>query len=93
MLLEEGVDLTIIILSNRLNLSVRQVQRIMKSHYDCNFSQLKVKYKLANACECLKNSKDSLLLIAEKCGFSSADYFTYCFKKEYHMKPSQYRKG
>lgn len=43
------------------------------------------------ACELMKREKDSILDIANKCGFSSSHYFCKVFKKEKGMSPSEYR--
>ena len=47
--------------------------------------------RIKAACEIMKREKDSILEIAEKCGFSSTHYFCKVFKKEKGMSPSEYR--
>lgn len=47
--------------------------------------------RIKAACELMKKEKDSILEIANKCGFSSSHYFCKVFKKEKGMSPSEYR--
>lgn len=47
--------------------------------------------RIKAACEIMKREKDSILEIANKCGFSSSHYFCKVFKKEKGMSPSEYR--
>ena len=48
--------------------------------------------RLQKSCEMLRDSKKSVSEIALSCGFQSASYFTYTFKKELGMLPTEYRK-
>jgi len=48
-------------------------------------------YRLKRGAELLKQGKASVLEIALDVGFSSATYFTKCFKKKFNMLPSEYR--
>lgn len=48
-------------------------------------------YRLHEAKELLRTSRDSVELIAEKCGFNSASHFARAFKKETHMTPLKFR--
>lgn len=92
MFLDDPVHITIHGLAEALGLSVRQVQRLMKSHYGITFRQMQMDNKLELACRLLEDTHDSVEKIAEKTGFSAADYFGYCFKKKYGMSPGKFRK-
>jgi signal transduction histidine kinase/DNA-binding NarL/FixJ family response regulator/ligand-binding sensor domain-containing protein len=48
-------------------------------------------YRLRRGAELLKNGVGSVLEVALEVGFSSANYFTKCFKKKYHQLPSTYQ--
>lgn len=49
--------------------------------------------RLKKAAILLKQKQFSQIQIAERVGFSSAAYFSKCFKKEYGVSPSQYNKN
>lgn len=48
-------------------------------------------YRLQLASQLLKNRHETILDIAMKVGFSSANYFCKCFKNKYHNTPAVYR--
>jgi signal transduction histidine kinase/DNA-binding NarL/FixJ family response regulator/predicted DNA-binding transcriptional regulator AlpA len=48
-------------------------------------------YRLKRGAELLKNNFGSVLEVAFEVGFSSAAYFTKCFKRKFHQLPSTYR--
>lgn len=48
-------------------------------------------YRLMRAAELLKSNFGTVLDVALKVGFSSASYFTKCFKREFQMLPSDFR--
>ncbi|MDE6394707.1 MAG: AraC family transcriptional regulator, partial [Duncaniella sp.] len=52
------------------------------------------KYRLKRAAEMLRESPDRpVSSIAYDCGFSSPQYFSNLFRKEYHMTPNEWRKN
>lgn len=79
-------------LAESLGLSIRQLQRLMKSHYGITFCQMQLNAKLIAASQLLMTTKMSITEIAENAGFSSLDYFGYCFKQKYKETPRSYRK-
>lgn len=52
-----------------------------------------VNIRLTKAKELLLNSKLSVEQISEKCGFSSANYFSLIFKKKENLSPMNYKKN
>ncbi|MCP5052028.1 MAG: helix-turn-helix transcriptional regulator, partial [bacterium] len=48
-------------------------------------------YRLRQGAELLKQNYGTILEIALEVGFSSANYFTKCFKKKFHQLPSSYQ--
>lgn len=48
--------------------------------------------RLKKARHLLQTSKDSILSIALKCGFSDISYFSNCFKRQFGMSPNGFRK-
>jgi DNA-binding response OmpR family regulator/two-component sensor histidine kinase len=47
--------------------------------------------RLKRGAELLKNNFGTILEVALEVGFSSANYFTKCFKKKFHRLPSHYQ--
>lgn len=80
-------------LAGEVGLSVRQLQRLIKSHYGTTFKKIQTDYKLKIALRLLKETEETVADIAEAAGFSSADYFGYCFRQKYHVSPTQYRQN
>ena len=54
--------------------------------------QYQLKYRLFAAEDMLKDGRLSLAEIASKCGFSSQNYFSYKFKENRNITPTEYRK-
>ncbi|MFC2141137.1 ATP-binding protein [Acidobacteriota bacterium] len=48
-------------------------------------------YRLKRGAELLKKGRGSVLEVAFEVGFSSANYFTKCFKKKFHQLPSSFQ--
>jgi len=48
-------------------------------------------YRLKRGAELLKSGVGSVLEVALEVGFSSANYFTKCFKKKFHQLPTEYQ--
>jgi DNA-binding response OmpR family regulator len=48
-------------------------------------------YRLKRGAELLKKNFGTVLEVAFEVGFSSANYFTKCFKKKFHQLPSTYQ--
>lgn len=78
-------------LSDRLNLSPRQTERILKEYYGRNFRQKKLEAKMSIAAILLRENH-SISYIAESLGFSSLEHFSAAFKKYYNMPPGKFRK-
>jgi signal transduction histidine kinase/DNA-binding response OmpR family regulator len=48
-------------------------------------------YRLKRGAELLKSGRGSVLEVAFEVGFSSANYFSKCFKKKFHQLPSSFQ--
>ena len=48
-------------------------------------------YRLKRGAELLKSGVGTVLEVALEVGFSSANYFTKCFKKKFHQLPTEYQ--
>ncbi len=75
-----------------VNLSQRQVNRIIQKEYGCTLSQLVTDKKLSTAERLIRNGKLPIDQIAAQSGLGSVNYFYAVFKKHYGMSPLQYRK-
>ncbi|ULT59453.1 AraC family transcriptional regulator [Neobacillus drentensis] len=51
-----------------------------------------VRYRIQKSCEMLQETNRTVSEIAMVCGFQSASYFTYVFRKETGLTPQDYRK-
>ena len=49
------------------------------------------KVRMEHAIELLKHTEDKSYIIAEKVGYTEANYFSYAFKKYYGVSPKNYR--
>ncbi len=75
-----------------LGISVSHMSRVMSRSLGFGFPELLQKTRLEHACALLVSQPDdSIALLAQQCGFSSASYFTSSFKRKFGMTPSQYR--
>ncbi len=73
-------------------LSVPYLSNFFDKYMGINFSQYYMKVKLSHASAELVSTKDSIESIALRNGFTESHTFVRCFKKEYGMPPSTYRK-
>ena len=90
--LYEYSTLTLPNLANRLNLSQRQTQRLLKDYYGQTFQQKKKRAQLSAAVTLLQEDTLSITEIADRLGFSSPEHFANTFKKIFGISPSTYRK-
>lgn len=56
-----------------------------------SFISYLTKVRLEHAVELLDNTEDKSYIIAEKVGYTEANYFSYVFKKQYGVSPTKYR--
>jgi AraC-type DNA-binding domain-containing proteins len=51
-----------------------------------------MRYRITKSCEMLRETNRTICEIAITCGFQSASYFSYVFRKEIGLTPQSYRK-
>lgn len=85
-------DLTLKNLSEKIGLSTRQTERLLKQYYNSSFQQKKTKARMAAAASLLMNTAETITAIAEKTGYSSSEHFAHAFKNYYQITASDYRK-
>lgn len=78
-------------LSEKLGLSIRQLNRVIKDYYHMTYNEILLRSKLQNAKYLLKHSQMRLDDIANISGFSSSGYFCSMFKRSEGVTPTEYR--
>lgn len=86
-------DLTLRSLSGKLGYSEFHTTRKFKEISGLQFREYLRQRRLAFALKEVRDSENSLLEIALRCGFSSHEAFTRAFKQAYGITPSKYRKN
>ncbi|MED5018660.1 helix-turn-helix domain-containing protein [Paenibacillus chibensis] len=78
--------------ADKLHISARQLQRIIKEQGDGrSFSEILEDMRLKAVCRRLEESKDPIDIIAANEGFSSGSYLHTVFRKRFGMTPTEYR--
>lgn len=90
--LYEYQNLSLEDLSQRLGLSRRQTERLLKEYYGKTFLQKKTEAKMAAAAILLSDRQRSISSIAGELGYSSTEHFSAAFKRCYQMTAREYRK-
>lgn len=67
--------------------------KFFKTNMGMGFTEYLNNYRLTIAARLLRSSDDSVLDIAEQCGFGNLSYFNRLFKRKYGDSPRHYRKG
>ena len=73
-------------------ISVRECTRCFKRCIDTSPTTYLNQYRLRIACRMLRETAESILVISERCGFSSPSYFTKAFRDAMQCTPLEYRK-
>ena len=79
-------------IAERLNTSVRNLERTFMRKLDVSPAKYYLSLRLEKARELLTHTNLSILEVAFQCGFSSSSYFARCFAKEFALRPSELRK-
>jgi AraC-like DNA-binding protein len=79
-------------IAESLNISVRQLQRRIKSTTSYSPMDLLRIFRLRQASQLLLRHK-SIAEVSEACGFRSPNYFCTCFKNYFKVTPSNYQKN
>jgi transcriptional regulator GlxA family with amidase domain len=84
-------QLTLEMLADQLNLSTRQVNRLLKQHYNTSFKQKLLSTRIEVAKDFLRTSDLPIEHIAREIGCESPPYFYCIFQDKTGMTPSEYR--
>jgi len=91
--LYEYASLSLTGLSEKLNLSTRQTQRLLREYYNKSFQEKKAEARMSAAAILLKDDNRSISEIAQTLGFSSPEHFSTTFRKYYNVSPRKYREA
>jgi len=94
-LIEENLDnpLSTSMLAEHAHISVRQLERLFRSHLDCSPSGYYIRLRLERARQLLRESHLSVSEIGIACGFSSGPHFTRSYQSHFQVNPSEDRKS
>ena len=82
---------TVTNLSGKLHVSKRHLSRIMQQTMGTTYTKYKNRLKIEAAKQLLVEDARPVMEIAEAVGFSSASYFSRCFRSIVGMSPQEYR--
>lgn len=74
-----------------MGLSVSRFSHIFNVNMNCGIMEYVEKQRISMASSMLSNTELPVAIIAEKCGFSSAYYFSKRFRIKHKLSPSEYR--
>ncbi len=86
-------DIGIDTICNFFNTSQSSIYRKVKSSTNQSPNQFIRSYRLNKAFEILRETDEKISEVSYKVGFTSAAYFTKCFKNEYKFLPSEISKN
>ncbi len=84
-------ELTIEKLCMLLHISPNYFSALFKKEMKQNFSSYLTELRLTKAKELLLSTNFKTFEVAKRVGYSEANYFSYCFKKNLGISPSEYR--
>ena len=79
-------------LAQRLGVSCRQLDRILKKSYGKSFREMQTESRMEIACDLLGSSNKTVQEISECMGYSTPSNFVVAFKRFVGMTPTEYRK-
>ncbi len=81
------------ILASKLNISVRQLSRIVNKRYGVSLHEVITRKRLEAAAQMLEKTDRNAEMICYEVGFSNKNSFFREFQKLYRLTPMQYRKA
>lgn len=76
-----------------LHLSPAYFSTVFKRETGMSFTSYMTGVRLEEAARLLRETDDKTYLVAEKIGYTDANYFSYVFKRRFSVSPSKYRAG
>ncbi len=85
-------DLTINDVCQELGVSCAYFSTVFKKETGQTFINYLTDYRMQEAVRMMIEQDEKTYVIAEKVGYSDANYFSYVFKKQFGMSPTKYKK-
>lgn len=79
------------ILAEKVHLSTRQLNRVLRQLYGMSFRQLVIDFRMSQAVQLLSTTELSIADIAYKVGYTSVSGFYEAFQKHYGIAPGSYK--
>ena len=79
--------------AGHLHLSPAYFSTLFKREMGMSFTAYVTVKRMEAAAEALRSSEDKTYLIARRCGYEDANYFSYVFKKHFGVTPTKFRAG
>ena len=89
--IENGKVVTLEAIAREVFLSPVYLSRLFKKSENINFVDYVHNYRLNKAKLLLSETKDSVAIIAKKCGYEECNSFRRLFKKKLGLSPTEYR--
>jgi two-component system response regulator YesN len=80
------------LLAGKTGISVSLLGRLFKKYLNTTVNTYIENKRLSRAKHLLEFSNDPISVIAERCGYSSSNYFARTFKQNFNITPLEYRK-
>lgn len=84
-------DLSIHRVCQELHISSGYFSTLFKKEVKMTFVSYLMHIRMEAAKEMLRTTDLKALEVAEKVGFAESNYFSFCFKKHFHISPKEYR--
>lgn len=86
-----GEEITLKSLAFITGYSTYYFTRLFKKYFGCTLTEYLLQFRIEQSKKLLISQTDSLGMIAEQCGFESANYFSRCFRQRVGVTPTKYR--
>jgi len=85
-------ELTVDMVCSELNLSAAYFSTVFKKETGKTFITYLTDYRMKEAVRLLIEENEKTYIIAERVGYSDANYFSYVFKKQFGVSPTIYKR-
>lgn len=77
--------------AHELGYDYTYISRFFQEKMGMSFTNYVNQYRITHACHLLKNTDDTIITVAMKCGYDNVRTFNRNFKKVMHMTPQEYK--
>ena len=88
----QNPDLSVETICSELHISQSYFSNLFKQETGKSCIQYLTSVRMDRAVELLRTTDDRTYLVAQKVGYDDANYFSYVFKKQFGISPTQFRK-